>query len=141
MSTAPAPTPRPAPSAPRARPPRTPAARRRTSPPASLPASTHRRARSGSTPAFWILTALLVTGMVVGVVSMSALQVGTSLKADALRAQMSTLSDQQGELRREVATLSAPSRVMTWARAKGMVMPENVVILRVPPAAGSEPGA
>ena len=79
--------------------------------------------------------------MVVGVVSLSALQVGSSLRSDALRGQLATLAEQQAELRREVATLSAPSRVMTWAHGKGMVMPENVVILRVSPATAAEPGA
>jgi cell division protein FtsL len=80
---------------------------------------------------------VLVTAMVVGLVSLSALVVGSSLRSDALRTQIATLSDRQGELSRDVATLSAPSRVMSWARSKGMVMADNVVILRV--AAGSAP--
>jgi cell division protein FtsL len=80
---------------------------------------------------------VLVTAMVVGLVSLSALVVGSSLRSDALRTQIATLSDQQGELSRDVATLSAPSRVMSWARSKGMVMADNVVILRV--AARSAP--
>lgn len=84
-----------------------------------------------------MLTSVLVTAMVVGVVSLSALVVGSSLRADALRTRITALSDQQGDLRRDVATLSAPSRVMTWARSKGMVMADNVVILRV--AAGTVP--
>ena len=102
----------------------------------------HRRARRGSTPAFWILTALVVTGMIVGIVSLSALLVGSSFRADALRGAARDARRAAGRAPRgRWRTLSAPSRIMAWAHGKGMVMPENVVILRVSPATAAEPGA
>ena len=114
---------------------RTPAAR----PPTSPSPSPRRRARRG-TPAFWVLTAIVVTALVVGIVSLSALAVQASFHADAIQQRLGGLVQQQRVLREEVAAASAPSRVMRWARGEGMVMPERVVILRVP-AADPGPGA
>jgi len=96
------------------------------------------RARRG-TPAFWVLTAILITALVVGIVSLSALAVQASFRSDDLREQLGGLTQQQQVLREQVAAASAPSRVMRWAREEGMVMPDRVVILRVPSSAG--PGA
>jgi len=107
----------------RADPSRTPAARPRTT-----PSPNHRaRARRG-TPPFWVI----VTAMVVGIVSLSALAVQASFRSDALRQQLGSLTQRQQSLREDVAAASAPSRVMGWARKEGMVMPERVVIIRVP---------
>jgi cell division protein FtsL len=111
----------------RARPARTPAARPRT----STPSHPRRRARRGSTPAFWILTAIVVTALVVGVVSLSALAVQSSFEADDLRSQIGDLADRQRVLTEQVASLSSPARVALWARRAGMVVPADVVVLRV----------
>jgi cell division protein FtsL len=89
------------------------------------------RARRGHTPAFWILTSVVVTAMVVGVVSLSALAVQTSFRADALRAQIDELADRQQVLTEQVAALSSPARVASWARREGMQVPDHVVVLRV----------
>ncbi|HEY6652377.1 MAG TPA: hypothetical protein VI364_08770 [Actinomycetota bacterium] len=78
------------------------------------------------------MTALIVTGMIVGIVSLSALAVQASFRSDDLRQQLGSLTQRQQSLREDVAAASAPSRVMRWARSEGMVMPERVVILRVP---------
>ena len=60
----------PSPIPKRADPSRTPAARPRATP------SPHHRARARrGTPPFWVMTALIVTAMVVGIVSLSALAV------------------------------------------------------------------
>jgi len=100
--------------------------------PAATPPPHHRgRARRG-TPPFWVMTALIVTGMIVGIVSLSALAVQASFRSDDLRQQLGSLTQRQQSLREDVAAASAPSRVMRWARSEGMVMPERVVILRVP---------
>jgi cell division protein FtsL len=133
---APAPAVRPQPvrRTPRPTPERVPAAR-----PSQASPSRPRRARRGSTPAFWIFTALVVTGMVVGIVSVSALLVQASFRVDAVRERMAALAVEQEILTMEVAELSSPGRVQRWARGEGMVMPENVVILRV--AATSPPEA
>jgi cell division protein FtsL len=116
----------------RARPARTPAARPRT----STAPRRRRRARRGPTPAFWILTAIVVTAMVVGVVSLSVLVVQSSFRADDLRAHIGELGDRQQVLTEEMASLSSPARIASWARRYGMVIPDRVVVLRVqdPPA-------
>jgi cell division protein FtsL len=111
---------------------RPPAAR----PPTSPSPYPRRRARRG-TPAFWTLTAVLITGLVVGIVSLSALAVQASFGSDDLREQLGGLQQQQQVLREQVAAASAPSRVRRWARGEGMVMPDRVVILRIPPSEDS----
>jgi hypothetical protein len=126
-SLAPATRPRPGP--------RTPAARPPTSPSPYPP----RRARRG-TPAFWVLTALILTSLVVGIVSLSALAVQASFGTDDLTERIGGLVQQRLVLREQVAAASAPSRVMRWARDEGMVMPDRVVILRIP-STDAGPGA
>jgi cell division protein FtsL len=108
----------------------------KTKPPAARPPISpspypRRRARRG-TPAFWVLTAAVITALVVGIVSLSALAVQASFRSDDLTARLGVLTQQQQVLREQVAAASAPSRVMRWARGEGMVMPERVVILRIP---------
>jgi cell division protein FtsL len=87
-----------------------------------------------------VLTALVITGLVVGIVSLSALAVQASFRSDDLSARLGELVQQQQVLREQVAAASAPSRVMRWARGEGMVMPDRVVILRIP-SAGTGSGA
>jgi cell division protein FtsL len=118
-----------------------PAPRTRTSaarPPISPSLHLRGRARRG-TPVFWVLTAMIATALVVGIVSLSALAVQAGFHADDLRERLGGLQEQQQVLREQVAAASAPSRVMRWARGEGMVMPEQVVILRIPADPG--PGA
>jgi len=119
----PAPTPRD-----RARPVRAPAAR----PTTTSPPSPRRRARRGFHPAFWIFSAFVVTGMVVGIVSLSALLVQTGFGIDRTEARIAELADERELLGKEVATMSSPGRIASWARARGFVMPEDVVVLQVP---------
>jgi cell division protein FtsL len=95
----------------------------------SLP-SARWRARRGSTT-FWVVSAVIVTVAVVGVVSISALLVRASFAEQALRAELHGLSEAHQGLIREVVTLSAPSRVAAWARDEGMVVADDVVVLRV----------
>jgi cell division protein FtsB len=95
----------------------------------SLP-SARRRARRGSTT-FWVVSAVIVTVGVVGVVSISALLVRASFAEQALRAELRGLSEAHQGLVREVVTLSAPSRIAAWARGEGMVVADDVVVLRV----------
>ena len=125
---APALAPTPAPTPRRARPVRAPAAR----PTTTSPPSPRRRARRGFHPAFWIFSALVVTGMVVGIVSLSALLVQTGFGIDRDEARIAELTDQRELLFKEVATMSSPGRIASWARTRGFVMPESVVVLQVP---------
>lgn len=126
--TAPIPSRETAPIPSRVRPTRTPAARPATLPPLLSP----RRARRGNPSAFWILTALIVTAMVVGIVSISALLVRSSFRVDQLRARIADAARTQQELHQDVAELSSPSRIHRWAREEGFVVPDGVVILSVP---------
>jgi cell division protein FtsL len=128
-----APARRPVPSTERARPTRTPAARPRT----STPPHPHRRARRGPSPAFWIFSAVVVSAMVVAIVSLSALVVQASFRVDSLTSQIAQLTDQQRVLHEQVAAESSPARIQAWAHQQGMVMPSDVVVLRVPAAQGS----
>jgi cell division protein FtsL len=123
-----APDPVRAPSPQPVRPERTPAAR----PTTSSPPQSYKRARRGSTPVFWLFTALIVSGMVVGIVSLSALIVQSSFRIDDLQARIAGLSDHQETLTERLAAASSPGRVQAWARTHDMVMPEHVVVLRVP---------
>ncbi|HYJ59969.1 MAG TPA: hypothetical protein VE032_00715 [Actinomycetota bacterium] len=109
-----------------ARPARTPAAR---PPPSSLPLPT-RRARRGST-SFWALSAVIVTGLVVGVVSLSALLVSASFREERIRTVLATLAEEHEGLSLQVVTLSSPVRVAAWARGEGFVAAERVDVLRV----------
>jgi len=86
------------------------------------------------------LTAVIVTALIVGIVSLSALAVQASFRSDDLSEQLAGSMQQQQVLRENVAAASAPSRIMRWARHEGMVMPERVVILRVP-TSGAGSGA
>jgi hypothetical protein len=79
---------------------------------------------------------VLITGLVVGIVSLSALAVQGGFRSDDLREQLAGLQQEQQVLHEQVAAASAPSRVMRWARGEGMVMPDRVVILRIPPSQG-----
>lgn len=124
----PAPALAPTPTYRRVRPTRTPAA-----PPAtSLPSPSRRRARRGNPTAFWVLTGLLVTALVVGIVSLSALLVRSSFRVDELRARIAEAAETQQALHQEVAGLSSPSRIQRWARDAGFIVPDDIVILSVP---------
>ncbi|MGZ4149440.1 MAG: hypothetical protein ACXVQJ_05330 [Actinomycetota bacterium] len=78
-----------------------------------------------------------MTAMVVAIVSLSALVVQASFRVDSLTSQIAQLTDQQRVLHEQVAAESSPARIQAWAHEQGMVMPGNVVVLRVPAAQGS----
>ena len=83
-------------------------------------------------PAFWVLTAVTITSIVVALVSVSAFVVETGFGIDRTEARIADLLDEGERLRRDVAELSAPGRVANWARRRGLVMPEEVIVLQVP---------
>ena len=111
-----------------ARPARLPAARPNPAPPPP------RRARRGSTPAFWVFSGVLVAGLVMGVVSLNALVVNTTYRTIDVERRVRVLQREHEELDIEVARLSSPSRIAAWADAVGLVVPGpgESVILRVP---------
>jgi cell division protein FtsL len=129
-----------------------PPGRRRVARPAGLPATRppvpnpphpHRRARRGHHTAFWVLTAVVVSTLVVGLVSVNAMRVDAAYRSRSLTEQVGALSDEQRMLVNDVARLSSPSRIGRWARAEGLVHPAagDVVILQVPGSPGSTASA
>jgi cell division protein FtsL len=73
----------------------------------------------------------VVTALVVGVVSLSALLVQSSFREQQLRARIAELGEEHESLALQVVSLSSPTRVATWATGEGLVVAESVEILRV----------
>lgn len=113
---------------------RAPAAR----PPIANPPHPHRRARRGHHPAFWVFTAVIVSAMVVGLVSLNAMRIDAAYETRLVTEQVRLLTDERRTLVNDVARLSSPSRIGTWALARGLVSPAagDVVILQVPGTSG-----
>lgn len=108
-------------------------------PPIPSPPHPHRRARRGHHPAFWVFTAVVVSAMVVGIVSLNAMRIDAAYETRLVTEQVRLLTDERRTLVNDVARLSSPSRIGTWARARGLVSPAagDVVILQVPGTSGS----
>jgi cell division protein FtsL len=82
------------------------------------------------------MTSVVVTGMVVGVASLSALLVQTTFRVEELEATIAAARDTHETLTEQVASRSSPSRIAAWALGRGMVMPEDVVVIQVHAARG-----
>ncbi len=104
-----------------------------THPPIPTPPHPHRRARRGHHTAFWVLTAVVVSSLVVGLVSVNAMRVDAAYRSRSLAEEIRTMSDERRTLVNDVARLSSPSRVGRWAVRRGLVHPAagDVVILQV----------
>ena len=120
----------------------TPARPPATRPPIPTPPPPPRRTRRGHHSAFWIFTTVLVSSMVVGLVSLNAMRVDAAYRSRSVTERVRLLSDERRTLENDVARLSSPSRIGTWARRQGLVHPApgDVVILQVP-GRTDEPGA
>jgi hypothetical protein len=110
-----------------------------TRPPIPNPPHPHRRARRGHHPAFWVFSAVVVSAMVVGLVSLNAMRVDAAYRTRSVAERVRLLTDESRTLVNDVARLSSPSRIGTWARIEGLVNPApgDVVILQVPRMSGS----
>jgi hypothetical protein len=104
-----------------------------THPPIPNPPHPHRRARRGQYPAFWVFTAVVVSAMVVGLVSLNAMRIDAAYETRLVSERVRLLTDEGRTLVNDVARLSSPSRIGTWAQAEGLVSPAagDVVILQV----------
>ena len=111
-----------------ASPSRTTAARPRTSSPPRL----RRRARRGLHPTFMVFASAVIIVLVVGVVALNALFAQTAFAVHSMQTRLTDLSEQHDVLATEEARLSSPGRIAAWAERYQMVLPDNVVILRVP---------
>lgn len=116
---------------------RQPAARPST--PDLHPPHPHRRTRRGYPSAFWLLTAAIVSALVVGLVSLNAMRVDAAYRTRSVTERVRLLTDERRILVNDVARLSSPSRIGTWARRSGLAHPApgDVVILQVPSTAFS----
>ena len=110
-----------------------------TRPPIPNPPHPHRRGRRGHHPAFWVFAAVVVSAMVVGLVSVNAMRVDAAYRTRSVAEQVRLLTDERRTLVNDVARLSSPSRIGTWANRQGLVSPAagDVVILQVPGTSGS----
>jgi cell division protein FtsL len=115
-------------SEPSAPPARTPAAHPRTDP----HSRSRRRARRGLHSTFMVFASLVIVALVLGVVAMNALFAQTAFAVHSVQTRVSDLGEQHDVLATDVARLSSPSRIAAWAERYQMVLPDNVVILRVP---------
>jgi hypothetical protein len=77
--------------------------------------------------------------MVVGLVSLNAMRVDAAYRTRSATERVRLLADERRSLVNDVARLSSPSRIGTWARTQGLVSPAagDVVILQVSGASGS----
>jgi hypothetical protein len=80
--------------------------------------------------------------MVVGLGSLNAMRIDAAYETRLVTEQVRLLTDERQTLVNAVARLSSPSRIGTWARARGLVSPAagDVVILQVPGTTGSSAG-
>jgi hypothetical protein len=110
-----------------------------TRPPIPNPPHPHRRARRGHHPAFWVFTAVVVSAMVVGLVSLNAMRIDAAYETRLVSERVRLLTDERRTLVNDVARLSSPLRIGTWAHGEGLVSPAagDVVILQVPGTSGS----
>ena len=131
----PAHLPAPVPSR-RARPaPRRAPTRRTALPRPSTGVNRPRRSRSG----FVIFSSVLVGSMVLGLVALNALLAQSSFRVDDLEQRVGVLTQENLELTRQQAALSAPGRIAAWARSHGMRLPDEIRFLHVPAARSAAP--
>jgi cell division protein FtsL len=81
---------------------------------------------------FLLFSLVMVAATVVGLVSAQAMVAQDSFRIAELSAEAERLEGSYGRLRLEVAELSAPDRIVAAARQAGLVLPEEVEILRLP---------
>ena len=109
---------------------------RETPRPRAAPKPTARRRGSVG---FLVLFAIVVGSMVLGLVSLSALLAESSFRADDLQHRIDALAQENLDLTREQAALSAPGRIDAWARRSGMRLPDDIRFLHVPGEAQTAP--
>ncbi len=119
---APAPAPRRAPA---------PAPGRAPTAPAARP-EPRRQRRPAFHPGFLFFSAAVVTALVTGVVVLNVLLAQQAFQVRTLRDNISVLQANRVGLTEHLAALSAPGRIQTWAIARGMVTPPDVIVLTVP---------
>lgn len=95
----------------------------------AAPVAPRRRARR---PILSVVLPFLVGALLLGTVAMQVVAAQTALQIDAARDRIELLADEQRELLRQQATLSAPGRIADWAQTHGMEIASGVRILTGP---------
>ena len=85
---------------------------------------------------FLLFSLVMMAATLVGLVTAQALVAQDSFRIADLSEEASRLEASYGQLRLEAAELSAPDRIVAAARKAGLVLPEEVEVLRLPAIAG-----
>ena len=101
---------------------------------ARRPRPSHRRSIG-----FVLLASTVVGSMVFGIVVVNVLLAQTSFRIGEAERRLEGLSEDNLELVREQATLSAPGRISAWASRHGMRLPDDIRILHAPGSGSGEP--
>jgi cell division protein FtsL len=86
-----------------------------------------------------LLASTVVGSMVFGIVVVNVLLAQTSFRIGEAERRLEDLSEDNLELVREQATLSAPGRISAWASRHGMRLPDDIRILHAPGSGSGEP--
>ncbi|HEX5626513.1 MAG TPA: hypothetical protein VFY08_00685 [Actinomycetota bacterium] len=86
-----------------------------------------------------LLASTVVGSMVFGIVVVNVLLAQTSFRIGEAERRLEELSEDNLELVREQATLSAPGRISAWASRHGMRLPDDIRILHAPGSGSGEP--
>lgn len=104
---------------------------RREAPAGSLPATSSARRRKHHL-GFFVFSAFVVSSMILAIVTLNVLLAQTSFRMDAAQERIDRLTQEQVDLVRHQATLSAPGRIAAWARRHDMRLPDDIRFLHVP---------
>lgn len=86
-----------------------------------------------------LLASTVMGSMVFGIVVVNVLLAQTSFRIGEAERRLEELSEDNLELVREQATLSAPGRISAWASRHGMRLPDDIRILHAPGSGSGEP--
>jgi cell division protein FtsL len=101
--------------------------------PAPSPRTGARRANARArrrTP-FLLFSGLIVGGLVVALVSAQALVAQSSFRTEELSARIDALQRERGQLKLAVAELRSPKRLHDAAREQGLVLPDEIHLIKV----------
>jgi len=79
-----------------------------------------------------VFSAFVVGSMILAIVTFNVLLAQTSFRMDAAQQRIDQLGQEQVDLVRQQATLSAPGRIAAWARRHDMRLPDDIRSLHVP---------
>jgi cell division protein FtsL len=91
------------------------------------------RARRGLTPAMAVLLTVVLFVMLFAVAIAHTVLVQGQVKLDRVDAQLTIEQARYQELRKDVAQLESPERIVSAAHEQGMVTPEDLVYLQPAP--------